>query len=274
MNTTKQRLTLTAAVIGAFLSLVTSTALITFPTLYKVAQSGLVAVADVLLGGLSASLQEWLTMYAVPLLVVALTALTTGLIWLVTTSFETTTHVKLLCTTIATLCPAVDSFFVGDIVCAVAALAGGFGCLGGILVYGKLAKACPKICNREVISYVVFGALTTVVSFVSQMLCASFGTPAWINTIGSWICAVAFAYIVNKLFVFQSHTDSRKAFFIELWLFIVARLASLGMELVFMIITVDVLHFSEAICKLIAQVFIIVANYIFSKLVIFKKKDA
>lgn len=136
---------------------------------------------------------------------------------------------------------------------------------------GKFQKLFSSVFNYETISYIIFGVLTTVVSFASQMLFASFGTPAWFNTIGSWICAVTFAYVVNKLFVFKSHTDSAKAFFRELWLFFAARLASLGMELVFMIITVDLLHFSEAVCKLIAQVFILVANYVFSKLIIFRK---
>ena len=60
---------------------------------------------------------------------------------------------------------------------------------------------------------------------------------------------------------------------VGLLLFFGARVASLGMELVFMFVTVELLNFSEAVCKLIAQVFILVANYIFSKLFIFRKKD-
>jgi len=149
------------------------------------------------------------------------------------------------------------------------------GLLGSVVlpIYDLLAKKLPKVFNRETISYIVFGVLTTVVSFVSQMLFASLGTPAWVNTIGSWICAVIFAYVVNKLFVFESHTDTMQAFWRELGLFFAARLASLGMELVFMVITVDILDFSEAVCKLIAQVFILVANYIFSKLFIFRKNE-
>lgn len=152
-------------------------------------------------------------------------------------------------------------------------LSGAFGCMIALLLYDRLAEKMPAVFNRETVSYIVFGVLTTVVSFVSQMLFASLGTPAFVNTIGSWICAVAFAYVVNKLFVFCSHTATFKAFLRELWLFVAARLASLAMELVFMVITVDLLHFSEAVCKIIAQVFILVANYIFSKLIIFKKSE-
>ena len=149
---------------------------------------------------------------------------------------------------------------------------GSFCCVGCVWIYECLQKKLPAVFNRETISYIVFGVLTTVVSFVSQMLFSAAGFPVIVNTIGSWVCAVLFAYIVNKLFVFESKTDTAKAFWRELGLFIGARVASLGMELVFMFVTVELLHFSEAVCKLIAQVFILVANYVFSKLVIFKKK--
>ena len=152
------------------------------------------------------------------------------------------------------------------------AAVGGFGCVAVLWLYSKMEAAFPKLFNRETVSYIVFGGLTTVVSFVTQMLFAATGTPAWVNTIGSWICAVTFAYIVNKLFVFESRTETAKAFFRELWLFFAARLVSLGMELVFMYLTVDVFGLSESVCKLIAQVFILIANYVFSKLVIFRKK--
>ncbi len=152
------------------------------------------------------------------------------------------------------------------------ALIGGFGCLLCVWLYHWLTDKFPKIFNRETVSYIIFGVLTTVVSFVSQMLFASLGWHVTINTVGSWVCAVLFAYVVNKLFVFESKTSSAKAFWRELCLFIAARLASLGMELVFMYITVDWLGYSEAICKLIAQVFILIANYVLSKLIIFKKQ--
>ncbi len=174
---------------------------------------------------------------------------------------------------IGVLCVVTAAVFPDELFSLIFVVVGGL--LGSLVLplYDLLAKKLPKVFNRETVSYIVFGVLTTVVSFVSQMLFASLGTPAWVNTIGSWICAVIFAYVVNKLFVFESHTDTMKAFWRELGLFFAARLASLGMELVFMVITVDILDFSEAVCKLIAQVFILIANYVFSKLFIFRKND-
>lgn len=149
---------------------------------------------------------------------------------------------------------------------------GAFGCILGLYLYEWLQKKLPQVFNRETVSYIIFGALTTVVSFVSQMLFSALGWHVTVNTVGSWICAVIFAYVVNKLFVFESKTDTAKAFFRELGLFVGARVASLGMELVFMFVTVDLLSFPESACKIVAQVFILIANYVLSKLLIFKKK--
>ena len=149
---------------------------------------------------------------------------------------------------------------------------GAFGCVIGLLLYDWLAKKLPAVFNRETVSYIIFGALTTVVSFVSQMLFSALGWHVTVNTVGSWICAVIFAYVVNKLFVFESKTDTAKAFFRELGLFVAARLASLGMELVFMFVTVELLSLPESACKLVAQIFILIANYVLSKVLIFKKK--
>ncbi len=88
---------------------------------------------------------------------------------------------------------------------------------------------------------------------------------------GSWVCAVLFAYVVNKLFVFESHTRGFAALMREMGMFIGARLLSLGVEVLFMAVTVEVLHWSEAVCKVAVQVIILILNYILSKRIIFKK---
>ncbi len=272
MNTTKQRFILTLAIIGALFCECITSVLITIPTYHDTVQTILVAATTFLLGNIPHGILTTLTLYATPILVGPLMALVVGLIWFIVARFGKPVFHRFCCSALAIVFIVVDGLFMHCIPCILAAVIGGFGCLGGIVLYRFLTVKLPAVFNRETVSYIVFGVLTTVVSFVSQMLFASLGTPAWVNTIGSWICAVTFAYVVNKLFVFESHTDTRAAFLRELWLFFAARLASLGMELVFMFVTVDLLHFSEAICKLIAQVFILVANYIFSKLIIFKKQ--
>lgn len=229
------------------------------------------SAVNILTGGATwADMPFHINFYAVALVTLCVTALAAGMVWMALPAHR---GLASLVGIGASFVPMAVGFLFGDRYAAVGAVVGSVLCIGGLWLYGWLQKVCPTVFNRETVRYIVFGVLTTVVSFVSQMLFAALGTPAAVNTVGSWVCAVIFAYIVNKLFVFESHTDSAKAFMRELWLFVAARLASLGMELVFMVITVDLLHFSEAICKLIAQVFILVANYIFSKWFIFKKKD-
>ena len=132
--------------------------------------------------------------------------------------------------------------------------------------------------NRETISYLFFGVLTTVVSIASYELVKRLlarkkePTPLIINiaTIASWILAVAFAFITNKLFVFQSDSMAAEVLVKEMIGFVGARLVSLGFEVVWMNLTTVVLKWNDSLCKILAQFVITVLNYIFSKLYIFK----
>ena len=125
----------------------------------------------------------------------------------------------------------------------------------------------------EVIKYLISGGLTTVVSVGSYWIFADkLGVDPLIANIYSWILAVTFAFFINKLWVFESHTDSKAAFFKEMGLFYGARLASLGGEELILFLTIKLLGMNAIVAKVIAQVFVLVFNYIFSKLVIFKKK--
>ena len=82
----------------------------------------------------------------------------------------------------------------------------------------------------------------------------------------------AVRFFTNKVFVFGSKSFEKKLLLRELISFIGARLFSFLLELGFMLVTVDVLRWNKFIMKLIAQVFVLVLNYIFSKFLIFKKK--
>ncbi len=132
--------------------------------------------------------------------------------------------------------------------------------------------------NRETISYIVFGVLTTVVSIVSyeavKRLISRGKEPTQLKiniaTVSSWVLAVAFAFVTNKLFVFQSSSLEAGVVIRELSAFVGARLLSLGFEIVWMNITTAVLKWNDSICKIAAQFVIVVLNYIFSKLFIFK----
>lgn len=244
------------------------------------------AGASVLLGGVSDSLYRLLCLFAPAVLSALFAALTAGMVWQALRLHGKTEKAAAWPSLIVTALASVAVLLGGQppvsadtqallqsaYISAAAVLLGGIGCIACIWLYGVLKRVFPRVLNHETVSYVVFGALTTVVSFVSQMIFHALGWETIPATVGSWICAVLFAYVVNKLFVFESHTDTLFAFFREMGLFFAARLASLGIEIVFMWLTVDILLLPDAGCKLAAQVIILVLNYIFSKLIIFRKR--
>lgn len=131
---------------------------------------------------------------------------------------------------------------------------------------------------KEIINYLIIGFLTTIISIVTYFI---FSLILDINNnilfllanVLSWICAVIFAYITNKKFVFNSVTENKKESLIEFSLFISSRITTLLIELAFMFITVKVILINDKIAKIIAQFIVIVLNYIFSKLFVFKKKN-
>ena len=126
---------------------------------------------------------------------------------------------------------------------------------------------------EDAIMYVFFGALTTLVSFVTQYIASRAGCPVVVSTMISWIFAVTFAFFTNKFYVFKDNRTNASDLLKQAGAFYGARLASLLFEVIFMAVTVDKLHLHEMLMKLIAQIFILIANYLMSKLLIFKNKD-
>lgn len=128
---------------------------------------------------------------------------------------------------------------------------------------------------KEVINYLIFGVLTTVVSLAVYYICVfTFLNPEnaiqlQIANILSWIAGVAFAYFTNRKYVFESKENNKLK---EAGKFVLARLITLVMDMIIMWLGVTVLHLNDKIIKLISQVVIIVSNYIFSKVFVFKKQ--
>lgn len=134
-----------------------------------------------------------------------------------------------------------------------------------------------KILTYEVISYVVVGALTTLVNYAVYFLARIFltGDAGVIpSNVIAWIFAVAFAYIANKLFVFESLSREKNTVLKELAGFIACRIVSLFLDTGFVYVTVAVLHWNEPLFKLLSNVFVVIANYFASKYLIFKKKES
>ena len=125
----------------------------------------------------------------------------------------------------------------------------------------------------DIITYLIFGVLTTVVNYMVYLPAYNLlGLSASVSNVLSWIVAVAFAFLTNKPFVFKSHDWSKKTVIPELTKFVSCRLASGAMETVILLVAVDMLGWNGNIWKLLTQVLVVILNYVFSKLIVFRKK--
>lgn len=136
-----------------------------------------------------------------------------------------------------------------------------------------IKKIWDKVMNREVISYLIFGVLTTLVNWVVYAAMVKVHIDYRIATAAAWAVSVLFAFIVNKIFVFQSY-NLRPAYVMkEITSFVACRAVSGVMEMVFMIVMVSWIHMDEYISKIAVSVIVVIVNYIFSKLFIFRKSE-
>ena len=124
----------------------------------------------------------------------------------------------------------------------------------------------------DILTYLVFGVLTTVINYIVYLPAYNLlGLSAALSNCVAWVVAVAFAYLTNKPFVFRSHDWSMQTVIPELTKFVSCRIASGAAETVILLLTVDILHWNGNIWKLVTQVLVVVMNYVFSKLIVFKK---
>lgn len=131
---------------------------------------------------------------------------------------------------------------------------------------------------KEIINYLIFGVLTTLVNLITKyillftILDPTNGFQLQIAIIISWVVAVIFAYFTNRKFVFESKNQNKLKEFIS---FVVARIATLLLEMFIMWSFVTLLKLDSdlyvVIFTLVAQVAVIIGNYIFSKLFVFRK---
>ena len=124
----------------------------------------------------------------------------------------------------------------------------------------------------DILSYLFFGGLTTLVNFVVYYPCYNWlAMSATVSNVIAWVAAVAFAYLTNKPFVFRSHDWSWKCVGPELTKFVGCRIGSGLLETAAIFLTVDLLHWNGNVMKLVLAVVVVILNYIGSKLLVFKK---
>lgn len=129
--------------------------------------------------------------------------------------------------------------------------------------------------------YLFFGGLTTVVSFVSAGF-AKWGFERWggfgdsavsdISTVFSWVCAVTFAYLTNRVWVFDSTTKGVKNIIVEGGKFYGGRIFTLAVEWVIMRVGYAMIGLNYWVVKILANVIVLILNYVISKIFVFRKK--
>lgn len=124
---------------------------------------------------------------------------------------------------------------------------------------------------RDVILYLIFGGLTTVVNIVVYWFCVHvLGIGVMPGTVAAWALAVLFAYVTNRSLVFHSSAAGSREILKEIGSFFACRLGTGAVDWAIMFVFVTVLHFNDMIVKILANIIVIVLNYVMSKFVIFK----
>lgn len=124
---------------------------------------------------------------------------------------------------------------------------------------------------KTLILYMMFGVLTTIVNIAAYFVCKRIlGINTAVSNVVAWFLSVVFAFVTNKLYVFDDGHTSKKKTMLQFAEFVGARALSGGADTVIMVVFVDLLLCPELPVKLLSNVGVIIFNYIASKFFIFK----
>lgn len=124
--------------------------------------------------------------------------------------------------------------------------------------------------RKELLNYIVFGVLTTLINILAYQILSMVGVSTLTANGIAWILSVLFAYITNREFVFDSHSENRIQ---ECLKFYGSRISTGILDMAGMWMLVDIFHFPGMVSKVGMNVVVIVLNYIFSKVFVFKDKE-
>ncbi len=125
--------------------------------------------------------------------------------------------------------------------------------------------------NKQTILYLFFGVCTTATNFVTYFLCTEMGISVTVSTVIAWFVSVIFAYVTNRIYVFESQHKDRKEVIKELVTFFSCRVATGVIDVIIMYVFVEIMRYNDLIIKVASNIFVTVLNYTASKLWIFKK---
>jgi len=129
-----------------------------------------------------------------------------------------------------------------------------------------------KILNarKEIVLYLIFGVFTTLVNILSYLILAKiFGINNFISNVMAWFLSIIFAYVTNRIFVFESKNEN---ILHEFSLFIVGRGLSGILDSLLFYTFVILLMFDDVLSKIVINIIVIILNYVFSKWIVFKEK--
>lgn len=122
--------------------------------------------------------------------------------------------------------------------------------------------------TKELIAYIIFGVLTTAVNIITYFLFVDvFAVNYLISNIVAWFVSVLFAYITNRIWVFESKSSN---IIKEASYFFAGRIFSGVLDTGLMYVFIDLLSFGDEFSKIIIQVIVVIVNYVLSKYVVFK----
>lgn len=138
----------------------------------------------------------------------------------------------------------------------------------------KIKKMWKYLTSREMILYIVFGVLTTVLNLVIYfVMTEGMAQNESFSYFIAWVVAVAFAFVTNKKFVFSSKTKRAKAVLYELATFVGGRLLTFAIGEILITVFVSVLAQSNVLWKILTNIIEIVVNWLVSKMITFRKKS-
>ena len=142
----------------------------------------------------------------------------------------------------------------------------------------KIKELCVK--HREILVYLIVGVMTTVFAWAIRFLCnvvfyAGTAHPlpvqTTILTIVEFIAGVSFAYPTNRKWVFRSTNPNILK---EAAGFVSARLTTLAIQMLLNLVIINLLHVNFYVATVVIGIIVVILNYVFSKLLVFRKKSA
>ncbi|KAF6576090.1 GtrA family protein [Paenibacillus polymyxa] len=129
--------------------------------------------------------------------------------------------------------------------------------------------------GKELVNYVVFGILTTIINLIIYALFTKvLGADYKLSITVAWLISIIFAFVTNKLYVFKKNNSQLTSLPKEFSLFFLIRLSSLCLDFILMIVLIQNVRMDDFLAKIIVNFIVIAVNYLASKYLVFMKRTS